>query len=266
MSGIAGLYQITGQLDSSLIERMASIMAHRGPDGIAHWQNEASNHGIALGHCSLITTPEAENETLPLHSAACGLTLTCDARLDNRAELIAELSDELQRLQVLAEPPQVLAAPLQDEIVGDGALILASYLRWGEDCAAHLLGDFAFALWDENQQRLFCARDHVGAKPFYYHHAPGALFAFGSEIKAIFELPDVPRARSEKRIAEYLIFAFADYENTFYEEIMRLPAAHTLTVSRDAFKVQRYWGFARGADAAGYFGCRMRCAFSRSFV
>lgn len=229
MSGIAGFYQITGQLDSSLIERMTSIMAHRGPDGAAHWQNT----DVALGHCSLITTPEAEHETLPLHSAACGLTLTCDARLDNRAELIAELSDELQRLQVLA-------GPLQHEI-GDGALILASYLRWDTDCAAHLLGDFAFAIWDESREQLFCARDHVGAKPFYYYHAPGELFAFGSEIKALFELSDVPRVRSEKRIAEYLIFAFADYENTFYEQITRLPAAHTLTVSRDEFTVQRYW-------------------------
>ena len=230
MSGIAGFYPMAGQFDPSLIERMTKIMAHRGPDGDQCWQNNA----IALGHCSLVTTPEAQWETLPLHSAACGLTLTCDARLDNRAELLVQLPDELERLQVLAEP-------LKLETIGDGALILAAYLCWGENCAAQLLGDFAFAIWDENKQHLFCARDHAGVKPFYYYHAPGERFVFGSEIKAIFQVDEVPRERSEKRIAEYLIFAFADHQSTFYTHVLRLPAAHTLTVSRTEFQLQRYW-------------------------
>ena len=229
MSGIAGLFQMAGQLDPSLIERMTQIIAHRGPDGAEQWQN----HTVALGHCSLITTPEAQWETLPLHSESCGLTVTCDVRLDNRAELLEQLHDELERLQVLAA--------LEPEKIGDGALILAAYLCWGENCAAHLLGDFAFAIWDENQQHLFCARDHVGVKPFYYQHAPGERFVFGSEIKAIFQVPEVPRERSEKYIAEYLLFAFADHQSTAYAQVSRLPAAHTLTVSSREFRLQRYW-------------------------
>ncbi len=230
MSGIAGFYELARPAEFGLIERMTKIMAHRGPDGDDHWQNNR----VALGHCSLITTPEAQHETLPLHSAPCGLTLTCDARLDNRDELLAQLTDELERLQVLAEP-------LKAENVGDGALILAAYMRWGEGCAEQLLGDFAFAIWDENKQRLFCARDHVGVKPFYYHHAAGEHFVFASEIKAIFQMPQVSRARNEKRIAEYLLFAFSDHESTFYSQVRRLPAAHTLTVSRSEFRLQRYW-------------------------
>ena len=61
-----------------------------------------------------------------------------------------------------------------------------------------------FAIWDEREQRLFCARDHFGVRPFYYYHQPGEIFAFGSEIKALLTLEEVPRRLNEVRIADYL--------------------------------------------------------------
>jgi len=97
-----------------------------------------------------------------------GLRLTADARLDNRAELCT-----------------LLEAPAH---ATDADLILRAYLRWGETSVEHMLGDFAFVIWDANRQSLFCARDHMGVKPFYYHYRPGRLFACASAIKALLAL------------------------------------------------------------------------------
>ncbi len=237
MSGIIGIHQApnTGdglQVLEPILERMAATLAHRGPDGQSFWvqEHEAACAGVALGHLALHATPEAHQETLPLRSAQGDLVLTCDARLDNRDELIEELSPELA--QVLGEPHPVLIA--------DSALILAAYGRWKGACAAHLLGDFAFAIWDCGTEQLFCARDHVGVKPFYYFHQ-GGLFAFASEIKALFEVPGVERRVDQERIAKYLMVAFDRFDDTAFEGILRLPAAHTLTLSRGKVEIERYW-------------------------
>ncbi len=149
------------------------------------------------------------------------LRLTADARLDNRAELCATLE-----------------APAHTT---DGDLILRAYLRWGETSVEHLLGDFAFVIWDASRQSLFCARDHMGVKPLYYHHRPGRLFACASEIKALFALGDVPRTLNETRVADYLTPVLEDPAITFYDAIVRLPAAHRLVITRDRARLERYW-------------------------
>ncbi|MCH7787764.1 MAG: asparagine synthetase B, partial [Chloroflexi bacterium] len=99
---------------------------------------------------------------------------------------------------------------------------------------------FAFALWDGRNKRLFCARDHLGLKPFYYVRS-GTAFAFASEIKGLFALPWVSRRLNETRIADYLMHMMEDKESTFYEGILRLPPAHTLTVTPDGVQLRRYW-------------------------
>jgi asparagine synthase (glutamine-hydrolysing) len=234
MSGIVGVFDLAGQEVAALtIEGMAASLAHRGPDGTGHWRGGEA----ALGHCALHTTPEARHETLPLRIEDGSLVLTCDARIDNRAELLLQLRQEIE--QVLAGTTNQPPAP--EGVVGDSVLILAAYKKWGRACPKYLLGDFAFAVWDNVLGEMFCARDHVGVKPLYYFHAPGEAFVFGSEIKALFQAAGVPRRVSEKRIGEYLISALDDPEATFYERIKRLPAAHTLAVSLGGFHTERYW-------------------------
>ncbi len=125
--------------------------------------------------------------------------------------------------------------------VTDAELILRAYKRWGERSPEHLLGDFAFAIRDAHRDVLFCARDHFGVKPFYYHHAPGRLFCFASEIKGLLALAEVPRRLNETRVADYLVPLLEDKVITFYEEIVRLPPAHRMTVSRDGVRIEEYW-------------------------
>jgi asparagine synthase (glutamine-hydrolysing) len=218
MSGIAGLYRlVAGDPVAADLERMTAALAHRGPDGSGAWSQDA----VGLGHRMLWTTPESRTEPLPLSAREGALAITADARLDNRAELRVALG-------------------LDDREVGDAALILRAYERWGEQCPERLLGDFAFVIWDGRRRALFCVRDHFGVKPFYYHRAP-RLFAFASEIKALLRLPEVPRRLNETRVADYLAPIVEDREITFYDGILRLPPAHTLRVSPEGAEVRCYW-------------------------
>jgi asparagine synthase (glutamine-hydrolysing) len=172
----------------------------------------------------LRTTPESLREAQPLVSRGGDLVLTADARIDNRDDLI----------RVLCPPGS------GSDAFTDAELILAAYERWGVTCPEHLLGAFAFAIWDGQNRRLYCARDHFGVRPFYYYAGP-RLFGFGSEVKALFELQDVPRSINEARIADKLAYRADDVEHTFYRGIYRLPPAHWMVVGEDEVRTQRYW-------------------------
>ena len=140
MSAIVGFYGRDGQpVDRADLERMTESLAHRGPDGAGVWHIGP----VGLGHRMLWTTPESLHEQLPLTGKKGDLVITADARIDNRDELITALG---------------LAQWSHGEIT-DSELILRAYEQWGEDSPKRLLGDFAFAIWDERRQELFCARD-----------------------------------------------------------------------------------------------------------
>jgi asparagine synthase (glutamine-hydrolysing) len=221
MSGIVGIYYLDrGPIDRENLTKMVDILAHRGSDNADIWVDGC----VGFGHRMLWITPESLFEKLPLCNQTGDLVITADARIDNRDELIAAL-------QISNRP--------SDKIT-DSELILAAYEKWGEDCPKHLLGDFAFAIWDERKQILFCARDHFGVKPFYYYFSNNT-FVFGSEIKAIFCLSEVPRQINEVKVAEYLSLETDDKSITFYKHIFRLPPAHKMTVNCEGIELQRYW-------------------------
>lgn len=222
MSAIVGLYQVDGQpVERGDLKRMVESLAHRGSDGTGIW----TRGPVGLGHRMLLTSPESRHERLPLVNKTGEIVLTADARIDNRRELIGALG-------LTGYPPE--------EISGS-ELILNAYEQWGEDCPEKLLGDFAFAIWDARTQVLFCARDHFGIKPFYYYYGPGRTFVFGSEIKALLSLQQVPRQLNEVRVADHLLGMFEDTVITFYQGILRLPAAHAMTVGREVTGVRHYW-------------------------
>jgi asparagine synthase (glutamine-hydrolysing) len=178
---------------------------------------------VALGNRLLHVTPESLTEELPLKDSDSGCVLTADARIDNREELATKL-----RIGSLDGLP-------------DSTLILKAYLAWGEDCVDHLVGDFAFAIWDPNQHRLFCARDHMGMKPFYYYQ-DAHRFLLASDPLAILHVDGVPWKLNETSMADELVGSHgADETSTLFEGIKRLSPAHTLTVTRDGIRQRRYW-------------------------
>jgi asparagine synthase (glutamine-hydrolysing) len=222
MSGIFGMVLLDGgQPRPADIQAMARELERRGPDGTHIW----TEGNVAIGHTLLATTPEALVEVLPLTDPDTGCTITADCRLDNREELIGELG--------LGEI---------DRVIGDGELILRAYLRWGEDCPVRLLGDFAFAIWDPRQEKLFCARDHMGMRQLIYHHRPEKLFAFATEVDAVLSHSSVLRRINQARIADFLdnMEGF-DFTSTFFEQVFRLPPAHCLSVDTQGSHLRRFW-------------------------
>ena len=222
MSGIVGITSLNGHAVSQTdLAAMLNSLAHRGPDGCRQWIQDT----VGLGHRMLWSTPESLLETLPLVDASETYVLTADARIDNREELLRELA--------LGDRPL--------EKIPDSEFILAAYKKWGIECPQHLLGAFAFAVWDAAKQALFCARDHLGVKPFYYSHQPHQLFLFASEIKALLALPQVSPDLNESRLGDYLALEMNDKTLTTYQEVLRLPAAHSLLVTASELKQWSYW-------------------------
>lgn len=119
----------------------------------------------------------------------------------------------------------------------DDESILEAYEKWGDDCVKHLLGDFAFAIRDDRRNRIFCARDHFGVKPFFYTHTADG-FKFSSTLNELKH----SNTLNEIAIGDYLLFGVnQDQSTTVFKDIQRLPPGHTLTVENNQIKIQRYW-------------------------
>ena len=226
MSGIVGVLNRDGApVERDLISRMTSVIAFRGPDAQDCWI-----HGnVALGHAMLRTTSEAATEQQPL-TLDQKFWITADVRLDARQELIARLEDKLGKSLNTSE-----RAP------NDAELILHSYEAWKEDCVNYLLGDFAFAIWDATLQRLFCARDQLGVRQFYYSANTGC-FVFSNTLNCLRLHPGVSRELNELAIADFLVFGLnQDRETTTFADIKRLPRAHIVSVSAEGVFLREYW-------------------------
>ena len=222
MSGIFGIFHRDGRpVEALTLETMRDAMAYWGPDGSSMWREGPAG----LGQLMFYNTPEAPNERLPRRINEPDLAFTAEARIDNREELFEKLG---------VQPDERNGMP-------DGDLILRAYLKWGEDCPEHLLGDWSFAVWDPNKKRLFLARDHYGNTALYYY-ADDRIFAFASRHKALLALDMVPAEIDDLYVAQVLI-AWPAYHGgrTARKHIRRLPPAHTLVVTPDTLRTRRFW-------------------------
>jgi asparagine synthase (glutamine-hydrolysing) len=222
MSGICGIANFNGvPVEPEVIQRMAHAAAHRGPDGIHYY----TSGNIGLAHLATNFTPESVRERQPLVGNTNDLIVTADARIDNRDELFRTLKVE---------------GYLGEEAHSEADLILAAYRCWETELPAHLIGDFAFAIWDVRRQRLFAARDPLGRRAFYYRTEPRKTL-FATEIKQLLAVPGVPARVFEPMIGAYLSGEGGFQEWTFYEGIAQLPPAYALTAHMRGIRTWRYW-------------------------
>jgi asparagine synthase (glutamine-hydrolysing) len=221
LTGICGIVNLDGgPVDPEAIRVMVGAAAHRAPDGSHSWLSQ----NAALAHLALKLTPEEQQERQPV--AEGNLVVSADARIDNRAELITQLS--------------AAAEHLDTDRPSDARLILAAYRRWGSECASHLVGDYAFAVFDGARRRLLAARDPMGLRPFHYLLTPTRL-VFASEVAQVLTHPEVPVRINERMIAAYLTSQPAPLHWTFYEGITQLPPGHALLVEPGQRRRWRYW-------------------------
>ncbi len=224
MSAIAAILRFHGEpVREGEIERVMGAMKGRSPDGASIWREGC----MALGHGMLHATPESLEEKQPLATTDGRFRLIWDGRLDNRDELRHELS--LHRVL------------LRDNT--DAEIVLQLFLVCGDRTPERLLGDFAFAVWDRVEQRLFCARDHIGARPFYYTLNDGG-FALASEDEAMLCLPEVSAEPNLDRVAYAVNGAFGafDWAHSWLRDIRILMPGQWLAINRDRrLRLMTYW-------------------------
>jgi len=200
------------------VDAVLQRQSHRGPDGLKLW----CDGPIGLGHAAL--DPAGSGRVVePLIVDGGRLAITGDLRIDNRRDLAADLGP-------------------QPESASDAGIVLEAYRRWGIDVAEHLVGAFAFVIWDARDRRVVCVRDHLGQKPLTYHLSE-KLLVCASEAEAVPCHPEVQRRISEARIADFLVSELegVDHTSTFLEGVVRLPPAHVLVVEADRHRLHRYW-------------------------
>ena len=201
------------------LHAMLAALAPYGTDA-AEWTDDSIGLGVRFAKM------EGDATGLALRcDRDAGLTVAADARLDDRDALCAAL-----------DVPQPERAAL-----ADGDLILRAYLRWGAACPHHLLGDYAFAVWDARTRTLFCARDHIGARPLYYAETAQG-FVFASAVEGVLAAPGVSDALDEATVATFLrsMFPFTT-THTFFLAVRKLPPGHTLIVKTGTIRLQRHW-------------------------
>ncbi len=219
MSGFFAVFARTDEpIDPALLARMETSLAYLGGDA----RGQVSLARCGLGQVSLWTTPEQAGSTPPFRLPDAGLWLVGDVRLDNREELADALS--------IAE-----AAGLPDEV-----FILHAYARWGEDCTQRLLGDFAFALWDERARGLFVARDHFGVRSVCYAETSRHVLV-ASHSRALFAAPELSRRIDDFMVADFLTRQYSTKHRTFFEGVFRLPPGNQLRVTERGLNVHTYW-------------------------
>jgi asparagine synthase (glutamine-hydrolysing) len=212
MSGLCAAVRWDGApLEPHTLEPMTRAAPHRG---------RPTHHTTASAHLAHQTHhPLTPPQPTTLEHA----TITASARIDNRDELLPGLT-----------------AHLPGPSPTDAQLILAAHHRWGDDAPRHLIGDYAYTLFDRRTRTLFAARDPMGMRPLYYHHTDRRTL-IASEVKQLLALPGVEATLFEPMVAAFLAGPFGRDDWTFFQGILRLPPGHALLANAGGLRVWRTW-------------------------
>lgn len=223
MCGIAGF---VGPGDLGVLQAMSDSLIHRGPDGAGYYVDHAI--GLHLAHRRLAILDIAGGKQ-PMWNEDGQVGIVFNGEIYNHEELRREL---------------IAAGHVFRSHHSDTEVLVHGYEQWGVNLPIRLNGMFAFALYDKRLQRLFCARDRFGKKPFYYAADPDFL-AFSSELKALLNHPKVSRTVDREALCKYFAYGFIPAPNAFYRGVKKLPGGCCMTydISTKKAKVECYWSF-----------------------
>ncbi|MDP5275649.1 asparagine synthase (glutamine-hydrolyzing) [Chengkuizengella axinellae] len=221
MCGIAGLLYFDDREPShDMLNKMANVMIHRGPDDCGYWSDNAV--GLAFRRLSIIDLKEGHQ---PLSNEDESVWIIFNGEIYNYKQLRKDLKERGHQFKTNT----------------DTEVIVHLYEEYGEGCVHYLRGMFAFVIWDRNKQLLFGARDHFGIKPFYYYRNE-QQFIFGSEIKSILTVDGFEGSVDHEALFQYLTFQYVPEPKTMFKGIFKLPPAHTIKVSSNGkILLKKYW-------------------------
>jgi asparagine synthase (glutamine-hydrolysing) len=220
MCGIAGVFHFHAdrEVDPVLLEKMTNQLSHRGPDG----KGQYISNGVGFGHRRLAIL-DLESGSQPMISADNNLVVVYNGEIYNYIELRTELQ----------------GIGYSFITTSDTEVLLYAYQHWGRDCLAKFNGMFAFALFDKKARTLFCARDRLGEKPFFFAQTRDS-FVFASEPKALFAF-GINREISMELLDAYLCFGYVPAPLTMFRDVRELAPGHYVTVKSTGLKVEKYW-------------------------
>ena len=246
MCGIAGVVYSdpVRRVDSRVLSRMASAIAHRGPDAEGIWNSSeqlagsytasapAAHGGLVHRRLSII---DLESGRQPIGNEDDSIQIVFNGEIYNFRELRSDLESRGHRFRTLS----------------DTEVIVHLYEEFGEECVSRLRGMFAFAIWDNPKRKLFLARDRVGIKPLFIRFDPGKL-VFGSELKAVLAHGGIPRDLDPTALDEFLFYGMVPGSRCIFRGIEKLLPGHTLTLDVATWHAtrKRYWQLQFAADSS----------------
>jgi asparagine synthase (glutamine-hydrolysing) len=234
MCGISGIFRPVGDpaVDARVLARMNASLHHRGPDaGDTHVEPRL---GFAHRRLSIIDVATGQQ---PLWNEDRTVCVIFNGEIYNYQSLVPELQALGHRFRTRS----------------DTEVIVHAWEAWGEDCVKRFRGMFAFALWDRNQGALFLARDRLGVKPLYYSQLADGSIVFGSELKALLQVPGLPRTLDPCAIEDYLALGYVPEPKSVYRGVYKLAPAHTLLArigDRSLRAPREYWDVVFAPDAS----------------
>jgi asparagine synthase (glutamine-hydrolysing) len=199
---------------------MASVINHRGPDDEGIYVK--NNVGLAHKRLSILDLSPAGHQ--PMNNEDGSIWIVFNGEIYNFLDLREELQKKGHTFRSRT----------------DTETIIHLYEEKGVECVHDLRGMFAFAIWDENKKRLFCARDRAGKKPFVYAHTEDGL-VFASEIKSLLRDPALKRNLDYSAIHHYLTYQYVPSPLSIFKDIKKLPPAHVLIYEGGDLTIKRYW-------------------------
>jgi asparagine synthase (glutamine-hydrolysing) len=232
MCGICGFFNISHRYEApALLSAMTSSLAHRGPDGMGTWLSPEMN--VGLGHTRLAII-DITGGRQPIHSS------------DGRFVIV--FNGELYNFRSLRKELEGLGHDFRTS--SDTEVLLEAYVRWGPACLQRFHGMFALAIYDTQAREVFLARDRTGIKPLYYHWGPSG-FLFGSEIKAILQVPGIPRRFNYQAFADFVVLGYPLAPKTMFLDLSELEPGTWLRVSRQGMENRRFWSWRQLPDGMG---------------
>jgi asparagine synthase (glutamine-hydrolysing) len=220
MCGICGVLNLNFvSVSAQLVEKMAQQISHRGPDENGVYTDEA----IGLGHRRL-SIIDVDGGQQPMHSADGNLWITFNGEIFNYVELRRDLEQRGHKFRTQS----------------DTEVILQLYEEQGEECVQQFNGQWAFAIWDKKNAKLFLSRDRLGVRPLFYTKK-SEIFIFASEIKAILAYPGVKREIDLIGLDQVFTFWCTLVPRTIFEDIWELPPGHNLTIEAGKIRIWPYW-------------------------